>query len=86
MSHSRSGFFGIEKNLFPLPGIQPRLLGCPSRSLGTIPTKLSWFAAVILLALCLTEEEMSTSCTQAFEIPWISRLNKFNLLASEFYI
>jgi hypothetical protein len=67
--HNRSGLFEKEKNLFSLPGIQPRLFACPSRSLGTIPTELSWFAVLIVLALYLIEEEMSTSCTQAFEIP-----------------
>jgi len=65
-SHSRSVLFGKEKNLFSLPGIQTRLLGYPSHS---HPTELSWFAVVILMALCFNEEEMSLSCTQAFEIP-----------------
>lgn len=75
--HSRSELFGKEKNLFPLPGIQSRLLGISSRS---HPTELSWFAVFILLALSFTEEEMSTSHTQAFGIPWISRLNKFKII------
>jgi hypothetical protein len=28
---SRSGRCGEEKNLLPLPGVEPRLLGCPAR-------------------------------------------------------
>jgi hypothetical protein len=30
-----------EKNFLPLPGIEPRFLGCPSRTLVDIPTELS---------------------------------------------
>jgi len=33
--------FGGEKNLLPLPGIEPWILGCPLHSLVTTPTALS---------------------------------------------
>jgi hypothetical protein len=38
---SRYELYGDEKNLFTLLGIEPRLLGCLTRSLVTIPTELS---------------------------------------------
>lgn len=31
-THRRSGRFEEEINLLPLPGIEPRFLGCPARS------------------------------------------------------
>jgi hypothetical protein len=38
---SRTGSYGEEKNLLPLLGIEPRLLGRPARSLVVIQTQLS---------------------------------------------
>jgi hypothetical protein len=40
---SWAGRYGEGKNLLPLPGIKPRLLGRPARSLVAIPTELSRF-------------------------------------------
>jgi len=34
--------FNEEKNLLPLPGIEPRFLACPSHNLFTIVTKIPW--------------------------------------------
>jgi hypothetical protein len=48
---SWSGRYVEEKNLLPLAGIQPRLLGCPVRSLVPIPTELSWLRLPILKGL-----------------------------------
>jgi hypothetical protein len=39
--HFRFESFGEEKNLLPLPGVEPRVLGSPARNLLTIPTELS---------------------------------------------
>jgi hypothetical protein len=38
---SRSGCHGEEKNLLPLPGIEPQFLCRPAHSVVTIPTELS---------------------------------------------
>jgi hypothetical protein len=38
---SRSGLYGEEANLLPLPGIEPQLLGRPARSLIATQTGLS---------------------------------------------
>jgi hypothetical protein len=35
------GYYGEEKNLLPLPEIEPRFLGRPARSLVDVPTELS---------------------------------------------
>ena len=40
---SRCGHLGEEKNLFPLPRIEPRFLGCPGRSLVTMLIELPPF-------------------------------------------
>jgi hypothetical protein len=37
-SQNLSGRYGEEKNFLPLPGIEPRPLGRPSRTLAAIPT------------------------------------------------
>jgi hypothetical protein len=37
---TRSGRYGEEKNLFPLPGIEPQLVGRPAHSLVAVPTEL----------------------------------------------
>jgi hypothetical protein len=39
-SQNRSGRYRVEKNLFPLPGIETRFLGRPACSLVAIPTEL----------------------------------------------
>jgi hypothetical protein len=38
---SQSGRCGEEKNFLLLPINEPRILGCPARSLGPVPTELS---------------------------------------------
>jgi hypothetical protein len=38
---SRSGHYGEEKSLLPLPGIEPRLLSCPACSVIAILTELN---------------------------------------------
>jgi hypothetical protein len=40
-SQSNSGRCVEEKNILPIPGIEPPLLGFPARNLVAIPTKLS---------------------------------------------
>ena len=42
-----------ERNLFPLPKIEPRLLGCPVRSLVTKPTELSRLGEYIGLCIII---------------------------------
>jgi len=37
---NRSGSFGKDKNPLPLPGIEPRFLGCPAHSVVTTEKKL----------------------------------------------
>lgn len=48
-----SGNFGEEKNLLPLPGIELRILGSPTRSLVIIPTELPRLQ--VSLAITVTE-------------------------------
>jgi hypothetical protein len=37
----RSGRIGVDTDVLPVTGIEPRFLGCPARSLVTIPKDLS---------------------------------------------
>jgi hypothetical protein len=39
---SRSGRYGEDRNLLPLPGIEPEVFGRPARSIVTILTELVW--------------------------------------------
>jgi len=55
----QSGGFGDEKNIWPLPGTEPQLFGCPVLSLLTVPNMLSWIPAQVMLP----------SVYEAFTIP-----------------
>jgi hypothetical protein len=46
---SRPGCSGEEKNLFPLPGIESRLLGRPAPMLCAIPAELSRHSKIYIL-------------------------------------
>jgi hypothetical protein len=40
--HRQSECYGEEKNLLPLPRIEPQLFGQPAHNLAAIPTEVCW--------------------------------------------
>jgi len=58
---TRSGRYGIQINLFPLPSMEPRFLGCINR----IPD-------TVLITLC----RLPIHCTQVFNISTVSFVSR----------
>jgi hypothetical protein len=79
----RSGLYGGEKNLFPLPGIEPRLLDIPVHSLVAMQTELIstvFYANLLytLFSLCATflfprwQNSSASIFHRNFSIDWLS--------------
>jgi hypothetical protein len=68
--HSRSGRYG-EKNLLPLPGIEHRLLGCPTHSVVAIRTELSRLFRIIIIIITIIAKitEFGINTTEWVDIP-----------------
>jgi hypothetical protein len=60
----RSARYGEVQNIFTMPGIEPRLLGRPARSLIAIPTELSLARITMIHKILVSQNhnEISETC------------------------